>query len=82
MMCARQRPAVSSPIRCQSVSAGGVAFADVWQYAQSPQQTERTSKCAATYGADGKCYAPGGAASNIFLDLDVATSADPSGGRQ
>ena len=71
---------VTNPL--PEVSAGGVAFADVWQYAQSPQQAERTSKCAATYGADGKCYAPRGAASNIFLDLDVATSADPSGGRQ
>jgi hypothetical protein len=68
--------------RSLQVSAGGVPFAEVWQYAQSPQQMERTSKCAATYNADGKCYVPSGAASNVFIDLDVATSPDPSHGRQ
>ena len=73
--CVTSRP---SP----QASASGVPFAEVWQYAQSPEQMERTSKCAATYNADGKCYVPGGAASNVFLDLDVATSPDPSHGRQ
>jgi hypothetical protein len=65
-----------------SVSASGTVFADVWQYAQSPQERDRTARCAATYNADGKCYAPGGAASNVFLDLDVATSPDPSHARR
>jgi hypothetical protein len=65
-----------------SVSASGTVFADVWQYAQSPQEKDRTARCGATYNADGKCYAPGGAASNVFLDLDVATSPDPSHARR
>lgn len=65
-----------------SVPASGAAFADVWQYAQSPQERDRTARCAATYNADGKCCAPDGAASNVFLDLDVATSPDPSHGRR
>jgi hypothetical protein len=73
--CVTSRPLLQA-------SASGVPFAEVWQYAQSPEQMERTSKCAATYNVDGKCYVPGGAASNVFLDLDVATSPDPSHGRQ
>lgn len=50
-----------------------------WQFAQSPRRPEITRSCARTYAADGNCYAPGVA--GIFLDLDTARSADPSGGR-
>ena len=71
--------AVSNPP--PMMSASGVPFADVWQYAQTPEERDRTARCAATYGADGKCYAPGRAASGAFLDLDVADSPDPSRGR-
>jgi hypothetical protein len=61
-------------------SAGGVAYASVWQFAQAPRRKERTVRCAASYSADGNCYAPGDAAHAWFLDLDTATTADPSGG--
>ncbi len=50
-----------------------------WQYAQSPRRPEITRSCAATYAADGNCYAPG--VPGIFLDMDTARSPDPSEGR-
>ncbi len=57
----------------------GTPDALVWQYAQSPRRPELTQSCAATYAVDGSCY--GGASKDLFLDLDVARSADPSHGR-
>jgi hypothetical protein len=60
------------------VSGGGVAYAAMWQYVQSPRRKERTAKCAGTYNADGNCYAPGDTAHSWFLDLNSANSADPS----
>jgi hypothetical protein len=61
-------------------SASGVPYAVVWQFAQAPRRKEFTARCAATYNADGNCYAPGDAAHAWFLDLDTASTADPSGG--
>lgn len=56
--------------------------AEVWQYAQSPRRPRFTAACAATYAADGNCYAPGmSPSSETFLDLNVSNSADPSQGR-
>jgi hypothetical protein len=60
----------------------GVAFADLWQYVQSPRRKDYTESCAQTYNADGNCYPPDfGQGSGMHVDLDVATEADPSGGR-
>jgi hypothetical protein len=56
---------------------GGILNADAWQYAQSPQ-TEFAQTCGATY-RDGNCYAPG--VPSFALDLNAATSPDPSHGR-
>jgi Domain of unknown function (DUF1906) len=50
-----------------------------WQYAQSPRRPAITRSCAQTYSQDGNCYA--GVTQDLFLDLDVAWSADPSHGR-
>lgn len=64
-------------------SGSGVAFASIWQYAQSPQRMQFTKKCRETYGLEGNCYPPAaGGAGQILLDLDSATSPDPSHGRQ
>ena len=60
------------------VSAGGISYAAIWQFAQSPRRKERTARCATTYARDGNCYAPGDTAHQWFLDLNSATSADPS----
>lgn len=63
-------------------SASGIAFASVWQFAQSPRRGKYTGACRATYARDGNCYAPGAAAGAPFLDIESATTADPSGARQ
>lgn len=60
-----------------TLSPGGNLAA--WQYSQSPRRPELTRSCAKTYAADGNCYAPGD--STTFLDMDLASSPDPSHGR-
>lgn len=57
----------------------GIPFAAVWQIAQSPRRRNLTPRCRRTYASDGNCYAPGLAKQRIYVDVDVATSADPSG---
>ncbi len=61
--------------------ASGVSFASVWQYAQSPRRAEMTASCRTTYAPDGSCYPPGLAAMGLYVDVESATSADPSAGR-
>jgi len=64
-------------------AASGVPFASVWQFAQSPRRREFTKVCKPTYHSDGNCYAPSpNAPPLIDVDLDSATSPDPSNGRQ
>jgi hypothetical protein len=63
-------------------SASGIEFADAWQFAQSPRRKGFASACPANYSRDGNCYAPlGNSPGPIYLDLDSATSPDPSNGR-
>jgi len=62
-------------------SASGVSFASVWQYAQSPRRPEMTASCRATYASDGSCYPPGLDKSGVYVDVESATSSDPSEGR-
>jgi len=61
------------------ITTVGIPDIAVWQYAQSPRRVEITRVCAKTYAPDGNCYAPG--IPQIFLDLNLATSDDPSHGR-
>jgi hypothetical protein len=61
------------------LSAGGEPDLSAWQFSQSPRRPENTKSCAATYHADGNCYAPG--FPGTFLDMDIASSPDPSHGR-
>ena len=59
----------------------GVRFAEVWQFAQSPERKEVAARCT-NYSRDGNCYPPGiPAAQELHIDLSTATSADPSHGR-
>ena len=59
----------------------GVAFAEVWQFAQSPQRKDVAGHCA-NYNPDGNCYPPGTSpGQGLHVDLNSATSADPSHGR-
>jgi hypothetical protein len=58
------------------------AYATVWQYAQSPRRAQFSANCPKNTAPNGNCYAPGLApGANAFVDLDVAASPDPSGGR-
>jgi len=68
----------------------GLSFAEVWQFAQSPKRPDFASGCKTdyqdAYNKDGNCYPPGmvsakDSAQRVHVDLDVATSRDPSHGR-
>jgi Domain of unknown function (DUF1906) len=60
--------------------ASGIPGALVWQYTQSPRRPF-AAQCAATYAANGNCYAPGMEQNQAsFLDLNVSHSTDPSSG--
>jgi hypothetical protein len=73
-------PGCVFPKRPIPSASSGIRFADVWQFAQSPRRAEYTAKCSLTYASDGNCYAPG-IVERLHVDLDTATSADPSKGR-
>jgi Domain of unknown function (DUF1906) len=65
-----------------SPEASGIPFADVWQFSQSPKRADFASGCSATYNKDGNCYPPGiDHTQQLHVDLDVASSSDPSHGR-
>ena len=72
-------PAPGCTVEAKPLREAGEPDLVAWQYAQSPRRPEITKSCAATYATDGNCYAPGFA--GTFLDMDVASSADPSHGR-
>ena len=77
-------PANGCSLKPPQMEASGTAGAAVWQYAQSPRRPEITKACAASYAPDGNCYVPGSEGPEfrgMHLDLDVARTADPSGGR-
>jgi Domain of unknown function (DUF1906) len=77
-------PGCSFPKKPPSPSVSGKGFCDdcidIWQFAQSPRRKERTALCPSKYAGDGNCYAPGDTAHRWFLDVNTATSLDPSGG--
>lgn len=56
-------------------------YATVWQYAQSPRRAQFSASCPQNAAPNGNCYAPGLPGTKVFVDLDVADAADPSGGR-
>ena len=73
-------PGCVFPRTAPSPAAGGVPFAAVWQFAQSPAPAGMAGTRG--YTADGMCYAPGLARTlHIHIDIDAANSPDPSRGR-
>jgi len=75
-------PGCAFPKPAPAPSRSGVAFAEVWQFAQSPKRRDVASGCPANYDADDSCYPPGVARdTHLFVDLNTATSDDPSHGR-
>lgn len=74
-------PGCSISLPPPSPSKSGVDFAEVWQFAQSPQRKDVAGHCT-NYSRDGNCYPPGtNPAQGLHVDLNTATSADPSHGR-
>jgi Domain of unknown function (DUF1906) len=75
-------PGCTVPRNLRSAHQSGVPFASIWQFAQSPRRPEVSASCSSKYDADGNCYPlsfqrTGG----IDVDLDSATSPDPSSDR-
>jgi Domain of unknown function (DUF1906) len=71
-------PGCAFPQRAPSPTDSGIAFAEIWQFAQSPQRKDVAGRCT-NYSRDGDCIAPGIA--GLAIDANSATSADPSHGR-
>jgi hypothetical protein len=71
-------PGCSFPREAPMPSASGVSYARVWQFAQSPRRKEFAASCPPGYHANGNCYNPGEVSSAWDLDVDTASSADPS----
>jgi hypothetical protein len=70
-------PSAHPPSPAQS----GIRFAEVWQFAQSPQRKDVAASCA-NYSHDGNCYPPGiPVTQQLHVDLNTATSPDPSNAR-
>ena len=62
-------------------SQSGVSFAEVWQFAQSPQRKDVAARCSG-YSRDANCYPPEiPAGLQLYVDVNTATSPDPSHGR-
>jgi hypothetical protein len=63
-----------------SPAQSGLDFAEVWQFAQSPQRKE-AARCT-NYNRDRNCYPPGvDRAQGLHVDLNAANSPDPSHAR-
>ncbi len=74
-------PGCVFPARPPTPAQSGIRFADVWQFAQSPRRLEVAGRCFG-YSHRANCYPPGvDAASGLHVDLNCATSPDPSHGR-
>ncbi len=74
-------PGCAFPSKPAAPADSGIPFADVWQFAQSPKRRDVAARCAG-YNSDGNCYPPGiDVGKRLHVDVDTATSADPSGGR-
>jgi hypothetical protein len=74
-------PGCAFPEHPPTPAQSGIPFAEVWQYAQSPQRKDVAGRCT-NYARDGECYAPGiSPAQQLHVDVNTATSPDPSNGR-
>jgi hypothetical protein len=73
-------PGCAFPERPPSPAESGVKFAEVWQFAQSPQRKDVAARCT-NYSRDGNCYAPGAGLHEMSVDVNSASSGDPSHGR-
>lgn len=64
-----------------SPAKSGLPYAEIWQFAQSPRRAEAKG-CPKNYNKDGNCYPPEvPVEAATHVDVNTATSADPSQGR-
>jgi hypothetical protein len=73
-------PGCAFPARTAIPAQSGVGFAKVWQYAQSPQRKDIAGRCSG-YARDGGCYPDQPGVERLAVDLNLATSPDPSNGK-
>jgi len=74
-------PGCQIPKNPPNPATSGVLFADVWQSAQSLKRPDVAASCSG-YNSDGNCYSPNiEAAKGLHVDLNAASSPDPSHGR-
>ncbi|MFZ0815573.1 MAG: glycoside hydrolase domain-containing protein [Candidatus Sulfotelmatobacter sp.] len=73
-------PGCAFPAHTANPAQSGISFAKVWQYAQSPQRKDVAGRCT-NYGRDGGCNPDRQGVQDMPVDLDLATSPDPSNGR-
>ena len=73
-------PGCSFPAEAPAPSASGISFAQAWQFAQSPRRKQFSAHCPPGYHQNGNCYSPADTSFSWELDVDTATSADPSNG--
>ena len=57
-------PGCSFPSRPPSPAQSGVSFAEVWQFAQSPQRKDAAARCS-NYNRDGNSLSPGSFCSTV-----------------
>ena len=74
-------PGCAFPQQPPVAAESKIDYAEVWQFVQSPRRADFAAKCQ-NYNRDGNCYPPGiNPSSHLFVDVNTANSADPSGGR-
>lgn len=74
-------PGCAFPKKAPSPAESGVPFSVVWQFAQSPKRPAVAASCQG-YNSDGNCYPPEiSVAQRLHIDVNTATTADPSHGR-
>lgn len=72
-------PGCTMPKDPPAPSKSGIAYAQIWQFVRSPRDKQTARRCRG-YAKDGNCYAVLDTAHKFHLDVNSATSADPSGG--
>jgi hypothetical protein len=72
-------PGCTMPQDPPAPSKSGIASAQIWQFVRSPRDKQTARHCRG-YAKDGNCYAALDTAHRFHLDVNSATSTDPSGG--
>ena len=73
-------PGCGVPGKPPMLAESGVPYASVWQFVRSPREKKIARHCSG-YATDGNCYAAGDVKHQWFLDMNVATTANPSAPR-